>query len=204
MRSWRGRAHTWAGVVLICLGLVAGRVVISSYLELRETDRLEGEARIFALGRAARLYAPGNPFSRRALDALRAIGEAGGPDALAAWQEIRSALLATRSFYTPHPARLAEADAHIAEAMAAAEPERRGSLEARRAWHAARLAERHAPLLGWTLLALLGLAVWLAGAVLFIRRAVGADERLRPRPALGWAAVVAFGLILFYIGLWRA
>ena len=158
------------------------------------------------LGRAARLYAPGNPYSRRAVDKLAAIGRDDPPRALAAWRELRSAILATRSFYTPHRALLDEANARIAELMADAElaagaqPER----EPARAWHAARLAQDEAPSVAWTLVALVGLGAWIGSALGLFMRGIGDDDRLRPRVALRWALGVAGGLALFFLGLARA
>src|SRR5262249_29619212 len=101
-----------AAIVLIALAMVVVRVVWSSRVEYLAAESSTGDARIFLLGRAARLYAPGNPFSRRALDELTQIGRARGADSLAAWQEVRSAILATRSFYTPRPELLDEANGH--------------------------------------------------------------------------------------------
>jgi hypothetical protein len=150
------------------------------------------------------MYAPGNPYSRRALASLADAGRAGGPDALAAWREARSAILATRSFYTPHRDLLEEANKNIAELSAAAEPASRGSAEERRAWHAARLAQDDSPSVGWTLVALLGLGAWIAGAALFFVRAIDDKDRLRSRPAALYGLTVLVGLVLFFLGLARA
>jgi hypothetical protein len=193
-----------SAMVAICLALVTVRVVWSSRTEWRTAESSTGDDRLAHLGRAARLYTPGNPYSRRALNALAEAGRAGGPDALAAWREARSAILATRSFYTPSRALLDEANARIAELTADAEPASRGSVEERRAWHAARLAQDDSPSVAWTLVALLGLAAWIAGAALFFLRAVDEQDRLRSRPAALFALVVAGGLVLFFLGLARA
>jgi hypothetical protein len=188
----------------ICLALVTVRVVWSSRTEWRAAESASGDERIAHLGRAARMYAPGNPYSRRALASLADAGRTGGPDALAAWREARSAILATRSFYTPHRELLEEANKNIAELSAAAEPASRGSVEERRTWHAARLAQDDSPSVGWSLVALLGLAAWIAGAALFFVRAIDEKDRLRPRPAAFYGLTVLFGLILFFVGLARA
>jgi hypothetical protein len=193
-----------AAVAVIALAMVTVRVVWSSRAEWRLAEGLSGEARRLHLGLAARMYAPGNPYSRRALDELAAEGRAGGPDALPAWQTVRSAILATRSFYTPHRALLDEANARIAEAMAAGESAARGPLEARRAWHAARLALDEAPSVGWTLVALFGLALWIGAAVGFLLRGIDERDRLRRRAAVTCALGVALGLALFFVGLARA
>jgi hypothetical protein len=193
-----------AAIGLALLAIVTVRVVWSSRTEWKAAQSSMGEEQRLHLSRAARLYAPGNPWSRRALDSLVAIGRAGGPDALDAWRKVRSAILATRSIYTPHPELLDEANAQIAELMAAAEPATRGSHEERKAWHAARLAQDDAPSVGWTLIALAGLAAWIGCALGFALRGLDEHDRLRKRPAILWAAGVAVGLTLFFVGLAHA
>jgi hypothetical protein len=217
---WVRKLGQGAVLVGVLLAVVVVRVVWSSRTEWRaaEAARAAGgaEAEVTALGRAARLYAPGNPYSRRAVERLAEIGRAEPARALAAWREVRSALLATRSFYTPRAALLAEADAAIAGLMAESEAAGAGggaggqgdgkSREAARAWHAARLAqaEHDAPSVAWTLVALLGLAAWIGCAAGLLLRGIGDDDRLRKRPALAWAAGFTAGLLLFFVGLWRA
>jgi hypothetical protein len=187
----------------IALAMVTVRVVWSSRAAYQraQTHGISGEERLRALGQAARLYAPGSPYSRRALDELAAVGRADGGDSLAAWRAVRSSILATRSFYTPHRALLAEADAQIAARMAADEPDSRGPLEARRAWHAERLARDDAPSVGWTLVALAGLFGWVGAAVGFFSRGLDENDRLRPRAAISFAVGIALGLTLFFVGL---
>ena len=190
----------------ILLAIVAVRVVWSSRGEWRAAIAASGDDELLHLGRAARLYAPGNPYSRRALDKLAAIGRDDPSRALAAWRELRSAILATRSFYTPHRPLLDEANARIADLMADAELAAGTQLarDKARAWHAARLAQDEAPSVAWTLVALLGLAAWIGSAVGLLLYGIGDDDRLRPRAALSWALGVAGGLALFFIGLARA
>lgn len=194
------------GLFAILLAIVAVRVVWSSRGEWRAAVNSAGDDEIAHLGRAARLYAPGNPYSRRALDKLAAIGREDPARALAAWREARSAILATRSFYTPHRPLLDEANARIADLMADAEVAA-GTQHARdqaRAWHAARLAQDEAPSVAWTIVALCGLGAWIGCALGLCLRGVGDDNRLRPRAALAWALGVGAGLALFFLGLARA
>jgi hypothetical protein len=188
-----------AAMVLICLALVTVRVVWSARSEWKSAEAATGEMKIVHLGRAARMYAPGNPYSRRALDALAEAGRAGS---LQAWQEVRSAILATRSFYTPHPQLLEEANGAIAQLMA--ERDSKGSLEARKSWHAARLAEDHAPSVGWSVVAILGLFLWIGAAVALIVRGIDENDRFRPKIAVGFSAGILLGLMLFFLGLARA
>jgi hypothetical protein len=197
-----------AALVLIALALVTVRVVWSSHSEWKAAEAATGEQRLVHLGRAARLYAPGNPYSRRALDALADAGraasttEAGRAGSLVAWQEVRSSILATRSFYTPHPELLAEANGELARLMAASDD--KGAPESRRAWHAARLAQDEAPSVGWSVVAILGLLGWIGAAVLFILYAIDDEDRLRTRRALGFGLGVLLGLALFFVGLAHA
>jgi hypothetical protein len=192
-------------VALVCVlfAIVAARVVWSSRGEWRAAVAATGDDEIMHLGRAARLYAPGNPYSRRAVEKLAAIGRAEHNDlarALAASRELRSACLATRSFYTPHRALYEEANARIADLMAAADTSKPDA----RAWHAARLAQDESPSLAWTLVALAGLVLWIGSALGLLLRGIGDDDRLQPRRALAWALALAAGLALFFLGLARA
>jgi hypothetical protein len=122
--------------------------------------------------------------------------------ALAAWREVRSAILATRSFYTPNRTLLDEANRQIARLTAAIE----GSGAAGDAWHAARLAEaeREAPSVGWSIVALVGLFLWLGAAAGLFLAGFDANDAIRRRPALVAAVGVAVGLTLFFVGLARA
>jgi hypothetical protein len=200
------RAVRACALVAVLLAIVAARVVWSSRGEWKAATAATGDEEIAHLGRAARLYAPGNPYARRALDRLATIGREDPTRALAAWREARSAILATRSFYTPHRALLDEANGQIAERMAQAEVAAgtQHTVERARAWHAARLAQNEAPSVAWTLVALVGLAAWIGCALGLFLRGVGDDDRMRPRAALAWAVGVAAGLAMFFLGLARA
>jgi len=200
------RAVRAGALVAVLLAIVAARVVWSSRGEWKAATAATGDEEIAHLGRAARLYAPGNPYARRALDRLATIGREDPTRALAAWREARSAILATRSFYTPHRALLDEANGQIAERMAQAEVAAgtQHTVERARAWHAARLAQNEAPSVAWTLVALVGLAAWIGCALGLLLRGIGDDDRLRPRAALAWAIGVGAGLALFFLGLSRA
>lgn len=200
------RAVRATALVAVLLAIVAARVVWSSRGEWRAAAAATGDDEIAHLGRAARLYAPGNPYSRRAVEKLATIGREDPARALAAWREVRSAILATRSFYTPHRALLDEANGRIAALMAEAEVAAgtQHGVERARAWHAARLQQDEAPSVPWTIVALVGLAAWIGCALGLFLRGIGDDDRLRARAALAWAAGVAVGLAMFFVGLARA
>ena len=81
-----------AALAAIVLAIVAARVVWSSRGEWRAATAAQGDEQLVHLGRAARLYAPGNPYSRRAFAQLAQIGRDEPTRALAAWRELRSLL----------------------------------------------------------------------------------------------------------------
>ena len=208
-------AALWAALVALFLGVVVARLLWSSRAELREGEQRlaqgdEGGA-VERLGRAARLRAPGNPFSARALElleetAVRAEQRGDRAAALVAFRELRSAILAARGLDEPHHDLRLRADARIAALSAALESpavDPAADEAARARWHAARLARDESPSPGWSLAALLGLGGWLACAVALLRR--GLDERLRLRPeGAGWALGIAAGFALFLVALARA
>lgn len=212
----RARLLRGAVLVLIALGLMTLRVLWSSHGEWREGERClaksDAPMAIDHFGRAARLYAPGSPWVERSLGRLEemALGaEAHNDDSLAlmAWRELRSSVLATRSFYTPHPAVLERANQHIARLMAATEPPSvapGAKLAARERWHAARLAQDDAPSVLWSVLALLGLMGWIGAAIGFLLRGIDEEARLRKDAAIGWGLGIVAGLGLFLIALGRA
>jgi hypothetical protein len=211
-----GRASTWplwlAGV-LVALGVLVVRVALDGRRALRAGEAAEargerGEAIRHYLD-AARFYLPGSPTVRRALDHLQrlaAVAQAAGDPAAERppLEAIRAALLGTRSFYTPHAARLPEVERRLAEVYAQLEDPRvepGASPQMRAAWHASRLSRHPGPILKYVILALLGLALWLAGVVAFVRRGLDAGLRLRRGPALAAGVVFAVGFALFVTGL---
>ncbi len=210
------RALGILALAAIGLALVTARVLWSSRTEWRDAEAKlaagDGTGAVDGFGRAARLYAPASPWVRRSLDRLQEIGEraeaAGQPQpALAAWNELRASVLATRSLYTPNRDRLARADEHIAALMARVESpavDPGADEAARRRWHAARLAETSEPSVGWSLLALAGLFAWIAAAAAFLLRAVDENDRLRRGAALACALALVAGFAAFLLGLARA
>jgi hypothetical protein len=210
------RLASGAAVAAFCLAVVVVRVVASARAEYREGEvalaRGDVSEAVVRLRRAARWYAPGNPYPRRALDRLAEIAaraEAAGEthSARLAWEAVRGALLGSRSLYTPYRERLTLANRHIADLMAREEGPRAdpGRSEAERAaWHHALLERDDAPRPGFVVLALAGFAGWVLGALAFIYRGVGADDRLHPRAALWSAAAVVAGYAAFLLGLARA
>jgi hypothetical protein len=156
---------------------------------------------------AGRLYVPGSPFTRHALDRLDAIGVAqvtkgDYATARAAFEAERAALLGTRSFYTPYAERLPSLERRLSRLLAAAEEHASpANFEERAKWHAERLAERLRPKTSMVMLALLGLATWVGSAVAFFGKAVDAYLSLRRPWALLAGAGFVVGLALFLVCL---
>ena len=156
---------------------------------------------------AGRQYVPGSPYTRNALDRLDALGVAlvnkgDYATARAAFEAERAALLGTRSFYTPYAERLPSLDRRLSRLLAAAENQATPTtFDERAKWHAERLAELPRPKIPMVLLALLGLAAWIASAVLFFQKGLDRNLALRRTPAMLTSAGFLLGLSLFLICL---
>lgn len=203
----------WVGGVLLGLAVLVARVAIDARGALRAGEAAEARGESAVAVRhyldAARLYLPGDPAARLAVEHLDrlAVGAEAAHDpaaARAALEAIRAALLGTRSFYTPQAGRLPDVERRLAALYAQLEDPRvepGASVEQRAAWHAARLARHPGPTAGYVVMALLGFALWLAAAVGFLRGGVDAGLRLRRRPALAAGIVFVIGFALFVVGL---
>lgn len=199
MRRVAVRSLAIAGVLLAVLAV---RVVTGSRAELGRGQSFEAagdvDGAMLAYRRAARLYAPGNPYGPRALERLFAIGrraEAEGDPAraLAAYRSIRGGILAARSVYVPHRAALSRAESRIAALSSPSEPGGRATREA--------LDEPRDPHLGWTLLLLLGWLSWTGAAFAFAQRAIDQEDRLVLGAARVWGTVFVVGFGVFVIGM---
>jgi len=193
-------------VVCIRLLLDARGALLAGELAETHGDRLEA---IRHYQDAARLYLPGSPYVRSALDRLEALAVAAsqsgdGPGVRAALEAERAAILATRWLVIPNASRLPHVERRLAQVLAATEDRSVApgvSFEGRAAWHLERLARRPGPALPYVLLALAGLVLWIGGAVGFVRKGLDANLRLRHRPALVAGVTFAAGLGLFLVGL---
>lgn len=206
-----GRASILIAAVLAVLAV---RVVAGAHDELRLAERLRArgdiDSAIVHYRRAVRFYAPGNPYVSTALDALvktardaEAAGDA--TRALAAWRAVHAGILASRSFYVPHAAVLAEADAHLATLTARDPPPvdvAHGEAGRRRAYLAALERARDGdPSVFWTLVLLVGFAAWVGGAVGLLLRGFDDDARLRVPAARRFALTMLVGFVGFVVGL---
>jgi len=193
--------------------MVGARVVWSSREAYRRAlvNTTDAAQRRAELSLAARMYAPGNPYSRGALLLLVDDGKLGGPDGQRAWQEVRAAILGTRSFYTPHEDLLEEANRQLPAGLAARELDPNtpgpkvgsGSLDERTKWHLDRLKETGSPLLAWTILAILGMMLWIGAAWRLFGDGFDDHGRLTRKAAL-YAVAIAIGLATFYLGMLKA
>jgi hypothetical protein len=203
----------WTTGLLAALVVLVTRVAVDARAALRAGESAEARGERAEAVRhyldAARLYLPGSGSVRRALDHLEAMARAAEAandpaGARAPLEAIRAALLGTRSLYTPYAARLPDVERRLAAIYAQLEDpgvDPGASVEARTAWHASRLAHHPGPTVGYVLLALLGLALWLGGAVGFMRRGLDAGLRLRRGPALAAGIIFVVGFALFVTGL---
>lgn len=201
-----------AALVLALLAALALRVVVEGRSALATGD--DGLARgkpaeaIRAFEASARWYLPLAPHVDDAYARLRELTKSADPaTALRAWRAIRSTARATRSLWTPHAADLAAADAAIAKLTAKdpqGAPVEGDSPAAREAWQQARLSRDSRPSLGAALIAALGIALWLGGAVVVARRGISEAGRLVRRPALIGAIMIVVGLVCWFAGLYNA
>jgi hypothetical protein len=217
MKAGWTRKLGWAAAATgVVVAVITVRVVVSSAGELSEAERYrnrgELDAAIVHYRRAARWYAPGNPYCVDALVGLAEIGQeaeqAGEIErALSAFRGIRAAIMSTRSFYTPHGDRLDAANERIADLMASMPPppiDAGKSREQLRREHLALLTSTHGPHLLWTLVLLLGFFFWVGGAFTFAFRAIDSSDRLIGPEARRWGALVVVGFAMFVLGMLKA
>lgn len=212
----RRRALVVAIVALGVLAAITTRVFVDGRAALVEGDAAIGkgdlQTAVARWRRAARWYAPLAPHVEEAYQRLTGLAEeaeARGDvgNALEAWRAIRSSILATRWIVVPRASLLERANGRIAALMAktegpAADPGK-GEQE-RAAWHLALLAKDEAPAVGWTILALLGLATWLGGGAHLAWKGFTPDDRLDPRHAVRAGLFVLVGLVAWAAGLYLA
>lgn len=211
---WKRRVIAAAVIVGLCLGVVVTRAIWQGRSRVAEGDRAMARGKIdtavLSWSRAARWYVPlaphvGQAHHRLADFAQRAEADGKPGQALMAWRALRSSILATRSFYTPSGDRLEQANRAIARLMAAevapAETAPAGTSEADQYQ---RLAEDSAPSVLWSLIALLGLGLWIGGGLLFALHGVDAADRLVARAAVTSGVMVAVGLVVWLVGLRNA
>ncbi len=189
--------------VLVLLPLCV-RVLVDGRAELAQADAAaeagDPDGELVHLGRAARFRLPLAEHDDIALARLAELARsAEGADevtvALAAWRELRRALIGTRVIDVSDPALLAEANAAIVELMVR-EARAEGRAIARERW-TEELDQDLAPR-GRSLLAALCMAGWLFACVGFFARGIDGKGRLDPKPARRWGGAV-LGLLIAWI-----
>jgi hypothetical protein len=207
-----GYVAALAAVVMIPLcGRAAfeGRAEVQAADEAQQAGDIDGE--IMHLGRAARWRTPILSHDEDARARLFALGEAALAEgessesvALAAFREVRRALLATRALSVADPEQLQRANEHIAELMAAQEARFGtdvGGTGDPRAWHLDKLQAAPGPTPWRAMSAALCFVGWIVASAGFVLRGLDAAGRLRPRPAVRWGAaslvlLVAWAMLL--------
>lgn len=205
-----GRA---GGILVVVLVVLSVKVIVSSRAELDRARRAETagelEVAVTHYRRAARWHLPVQPWADEALDALMAIGEAAEERgdavlALASYRSAHAAIMSTRHLWVPDRERLHRADERIAHLMATGEVppvDARRSEAEREALYLEMLEEDRDPALGWSLLALLGFLLWLAGAYGVFTRALDEDDRFVQAELRKWGTLFVLGFGFFALGL---
>ncbi len=186
-------------VILAGLGALAIRVVVEGRTALAAGDealaRGDTDDAVASWEASARWYLPLAAHVDDAYARLIHLTQVDHRHALAAWRSVRSAALATRGLWSPHADELLAANAAIAE-LASRDPE--GALAAgpdaaaRKTWHTDRLARDPGPSRSGVFLSVLGLAGFLAGIALLLRRT---------GPTILGGVVAALGTVGWIIGL---
>ncbi len=162
--------------------------------------------------RAAGWYAPGAPHVRVAYERLIALattaeGLGNREASLYAWRSVRTAAIETRWIVTPHEDDLERANRSIARLEAAAprppgtrtEPPasvEREQLEA--------LSRDEAPRMPWVIALVLAAAAWIGGAIAVVRRGITAGGQIVWSRATPGLVVMAGGIALWLLAIWRA
>ena len=205
-----------AAVLGVCLAVVVTRAVLEGRAALGRGDEAaaagEIDRAISAWRRAARWYVPLAPHVETAYERLEKAGreaEAAGDTvtALRAWRGVRSSILATRSFYTPHADRLGPANERIAALMAATEGPRADpdkTEEQRRAWHLELLERPVGPSVFWSIVAIAGFLLWIGGAAWFAWGGLDGSDRLVKTVAARSGLLIVAGLLIWMFGLFKA
>lgn len=166
-------------------------------------------AEVIHLGRALRWRLPLSSHDEHALARLLAIGENAEQDpddvgharALAAYREIRSALLGSRALDVPHDDVLADVDARIARLMAA-QSQALGVVAEGEARQHERLREASQASRTGPVLAALALLAWVCATFLFLSRGVDARGRLT-RPTGTRTGLLVLAALVLWLLAWR-
>ena len=197
----------------VIFSVVLVRVVFSSRKELHQAQealaRGDEDGALIHFRRAAKWYAPGNPYCTQALTELASLAQKREEehrieDALFAWRAVRGSILSTRSSFVPHQRRLEQANQRIADLTATLDPP---AIDAGktpneiREEHLVLLEDIPAPHRGWTLVLLVGFLTWMISAFLFTTQAFDENDRFLKPQAMRFGSFMVLGFIAFAIGL---
>ncbi len=199
----------------LLFGIISARALWEGYQALERgneaMEQKDAKSAIRHWRRAARWYLPLAPHVAAAYDKLRGLAKQAEENkdretALSAWTAIRSSSLATRHVTSPYSDRRAEADTHIATLMANWERELGSTqpAEARVAWHYAALQKNYMPSVGWSIVALLGLALWIGSGFGFALKGVDENDKIIAKAAGYSAFGIGLGLLIWALGLYLA
>ena len=205
VRSGVRQTRLVLAAVLLVLAALTARMLLSAREELalaRGASDFTG--RVVHLRRAMAHYLPGNPYVRRAHDQLLELARRldrearSRKQALEAYRELRSAILALRGVTSPYGETLPEVNRAIVRLQDS------GASVALRQADLARLQHPPRPEPLWTAVGLLGFVLWVAGGALLALQGLRPDLTLVPRRFWPLLALVLVGLVLFGVGMGRA
>jgi len=199
------RRFLWVFILAAAVVLMAWlRVFISGHQARQTADRLVDQNRADeAVGyydRVLHMYWPGSPDVARAVAQLEKIAAHAEQredlsGAIHAFRILRSGLYASRSLYQPYPEIITMTEQKIvALSVKMGNPDPP-------AQYLALLQKNQDPARSWSMIALLGFALWIGSTLAFLWRAVTPEGRLLPRPALCWGLAFAAGYGLWLAGL---
>lgn len=185
---------------LLVLSAIVLRVLIGSMIEYHRGDAAsihdQLDQAMVHYERSLRWYLPGNPYAGTALNSMAVVcqrkhakaqeDENAVQDAYNCYQRLRSAILSTRSLYTPFSKELGEVEERMVRVSA-----KLGYPEASMRADLARSFEAHP---WWSLLAVLGMVGWIASAAAALWFGIdGESGRLR------WSRRLAFAIATFVL-----
>jgi len=204
-----GTGRRVAGGILLglaaFLAIATVRVLLDGRRHFAEAeDQARRGARETALScyeDAARSYLPGSPYPAMALHRMSLMARAaemrGDPHvAIEIWEKVRRSVLATRHVFVPNEPSLERAERAIVRLRSADR-----TVAARAAGDS--ISRPDDPSIPASILLLLGLVLWIAGAaIVTLEPAAGDRSRARVR-SIGWAACLG-GLALWVMMSWLA
>jgi len=209
-RARGGGALLAGGTALLLLGLVA-RMLLGARAEMHHAaaaaTRGDQRAEVQHFRRAMAYYLPGNPWVRRAHDALlqvgiRAMDRGQNEIAADALEQLRSAILSLRGISRPFSRTLPEVNRRLA-ALRSHEPQAAPALRTPEGERRLLLRLEHPPEPEplWAGLGLAGFLVWVASAFLLLYRGIRPDAALVRRRFWPLLGIMVGGMALFCLGM---